>query len=68
MLTLEQMKNKLDDYQLAFVEDEKMIYLIKSKGQVKLSIERAIEWVNAGIDDLDCRTKNQMLELLNSWK
>ena len=67
MLNQEKMKEQVHKYQLCFIEDSKIVCLIKPKGDVELSIERAIEWVNAGIDDLDCRSKEQMLEILNSW-
>lgn len=67
MLSTAQMKEQAPNYSLCFCEDVKVVYLIKSKGDVKISIERAIEWVNAGVDDLDCRSKEQMLTLLNSW-
>ena len=67
MLSTAQMKEQAPNYSLCFIEDSKIVCLIKPKGDVKLSIERAIEWVNAGIDDLDCRSKEQMLEILNSW-
>ena len=68
MLSLEQMKQQVEKYQLWFNEDAQRVYLLKDKGNVKLSIVRAIDWVNAGIDDLDCRSKDEMLKLLNSWK
>lgn len=67
MLSIAQMKEQAPKYQLCFVEDSKQVFLIKPKSDMKLSSERAIEWVNAGVDDLDCRSKEQMLMLLNSW-
>jgi len=67
MLNQEKMKEQVHKYQLCFIEDSKIVCLIKPKGDVKLSIERAIEWVNAGIDDIDCRSKKEMLEMLNTW-
>ena len=70
MLTLEQMKERVSNYMILFDEDLKEVSITKGSGQttwVTISTKRAIEWVEAGIDDLDCRSKNEMLELLNSW-
>ena len=67
MLNNEKMLQEVKSYQLEIMEDTKEIYLSKRSGAVKLSIKRAIEWVNLGITDLDCRTKSEMLKLFNSW-
>lgn len=71
MLTLEQMKERVLNYQMSFDEDFKEVLITHGSGQttwVKVSYDRAIDWVNVGIDDLDCRSKDEMLELLNKWK
>lgn len=70
MLTQLQMKEQVQNYQICFDTDRKQASIIKGSGQgtwLNISIERAIDWVNAGIDDLDCRTKEEMLTLLKSW-
>lgn len=67
MLKQEQMKEQVNKYQIEISEWNQTVYLLKPKGQVKLSTARAIAWVEAGIDDLDCRSKEQMLEILKSW-
>lgn len=71
MLTLEQMKKQVSKCQLSFDEENKEVWITKGTGQtnwVQLSYDRAIEWINVGIDDIDCRSKEEMLKLLNSWK
>lgn len=68
MLNNEQMKQQAEKYQLYFDEIQEQVFLLKPKGHVRITTQRAIEWVNVGIDDLDCRSKERMLELLNSWK
>ena len=70
MLTLEQMKERVADYMIEFDVDFKEASITKGSGQttwVTVSTKRAIQWVEAGIEDLDCRSKERMLELLNSW-
>lgn len=67
MLTLQQMEQQVDKYLLEFIEDDKQIYLLKTKGEVVITCERALQWVEAGIKDLDCRRKNEMIELINEW-
>lgn len=67
MLTLQQMEQQVDKYLLEFIEDDKEIYLLKTKGEVKITCERALQWIEAGITDLDCRRKNEMIELINEW-
>jgi hypothetical protein len=68
MLSVDKMKDQVSKYMLSFDISSKEVYLIKPRGDVKISTERAIEWVEVGIDDLDCRSKVRMLEILNSWK
>lgn len=63
----DKMKEQARNYLLEIKEEEKRCYLLKSKGEVEITPKRAIEWVNADIDDLDCRSKKEMLEILNSW-
>ena len=67
MLNPERMKEQAPKYQLSIDSYSKEVYLIKSSGDVQISTKRAIGWVNAGIDDLDRRSKEQMLEILKSW-
>lgn len=70
MLTLEKMKEQVNKFQITFDEYSKEAFVTKGLGQtnwVKVSIERAIDWVNVGIEDIDCRDKQDMLDLLNSW-
>jgi len=71
MLSPERMKEQVYNYQISFDERIKEAYVIKGSGNsskwVKVTTQRAIEWVNAGIDDIDCRSKKEMLEMLNSW-
>lgn len=71
MLKLEQMKEQVSNYMIEFDEVFKEVNITKGSGQtswVTVSIERAIQWVEAGIKDNDCRTKQEMLDLLESWK
>lgn len=70
MLNLEQMKQaiKSNDYMLNFVETSKEVYLLKYTGDIQLTVKRAIQWVEAGISDLDCRTQEEMLQILKSWE
>lgn len=67
MLNTEKMLQQVKNYQLEILENSKEIFLNKPSGDVKLTVKRAIEWVNVGIKDLDCRSKEEMLELFNSW-
>lgn len=69
MLKPEQMKEHAHRYLIEFDEISKQVVLTKdtSKSGVLISTKRAIQWVNAGVEDLECRTKEEMLELLNSW-
>jgi hypothetical protein len=70
MLTVEKMKEQLEDYQMWFDESQKKVYIAKGCGTVnwvKVSYKRALEWVNVGIDDLDCRTEKEMIETIKLW-
>jgi len=70
MLTLEQMKERVDNYMITFDVDFKEASITKGIGQttwVTVSNKRAMQWVEAGIQDLDCRSKERMLELINTW-
>jgi hypothetical protein len=67
MLTVEQMKLQASNYMLDISEDTKNVYLLKTKGDVKISHKRALDWANAGISDLDCRSKQEMIDLFTSW-
>lgn len=63
----EEMREEAKKYMLAFGEDSKEVWLIKRQGYVGITAKRAIDWVLAGIDDLDCRSEKEMLDLLNQW-
>jgi hypothetical protein len=63
----EQMREDARKYMLAFGEDSKEVWLMKGQSFVTITAKRAIDWVMAGIDDLDCRSEEEMLELLNQW-
>lgn len=67
MRTPEQMKGDAQKYLLAFDEDDKQVWLVKGNGYVELRAKRAIDWVLAGINDLDCRSEEKMLEILKRW-
>jgi hypothetical protein len=70
MLTVEKMKEQLEDYQMWFDESQKKVYIAKGCGTVnwvKVSYKRALQWIQVGIDDLDCRTEEEMINLINSW-
>ena len=67
MIKSNHMEEQAQKYCLGFVLDDKEVYLCKHQSDVKLTTKRAIDWVNAGITDLDCRSKEKMLEILNSW-
>lgn len=66
MLSREKMKERIKKYDWVLWFDETMrkVYL---NFEVKLSYQRALEWIEVGITDFDCRTKEQMIELINSW-
>lgn len=68
MTNLENMKEQAAKYILEINEDWKEVWLLKHKGEVKLSVKRAIQWVEAGIDSFDGYSKQAMLDILNSWK
>ena len=71
MLTLEKMKERVSKYQMYFDDDFKEVLITQGVGQtrwVKVSYDRARQWIEAGIDDLDCKSKEQMLELIDSWE
>lgn len=67
MLNREQMKQRIkeEDYCLCIYEEDEQVWLLKHRGEVRITPQRAIEWVEAGIEDLDCRSKETMLEVLN---
>lgn len=68
MLKPEQMKERANEYELYFYESAKEVYISHNGDEyVKIKPQRAKLWVEAGIQDLDCRTKQEMLDLLNSW-
>lgn len=63
MKSLEEMKKSIakNEYIMAF--DDESIYLMKGNGSyVEISPDRAKEWIEAGIKDLDCRNKEKMLK------
>ena len=71
MKTLDQMKQEVSKYQMWFDQNDKKVFITKGSGQttwVKVSYKRALQWVEVGIDDLDCRSKEEMIELINSWE
>lgn len=69
MLNSVRMNEQVSKYLMSIEDDCKKVYIVKDGSQnwVKISTERAIEWVNAGIEDIDCRSKEEMLQILNSW-
>lgn len=69
MLNQQKMTEQVSKYQMGFVLDTKEVFIIKDSNDewVKVSYKRAVEWINAGIDDIDCRSKEQMLKLVSSW-
>jgi hypothetical protein len=67
MVQKEQMKLEALKYLLSFETWNQTVFLVKKKGAVKLTYQRALEWVEAGIDDLECRSKEEMIDLLNTW-
>lgn len=71
MKTLDQMKQEVSKYQIWFDEDSQKVFITKGSGQttwVKVSYKRALQWIEAGINDLDCRSKQEMNEIVNSWE
>lgn len=50
------------DYLLNIQDGE--VWLLKSRGEVKITPKRALEWVEAGIKSFECRTAEEMKELL----
>lgn len=66
MKSVEQMRLDANKYLLQIYEDDGECYLVKNSGFVKVSVKRAIDWVNAGITDIDCRDTNKMLTILNT--
>ena len=70
MVNLDRMKQQAKRYQLAFDKTSKEIYLISyaKSGDIKISYLRALEWIEAGIADIDCRSKEKMIELIQSWR
>jgi len=67
MVKKEQMQLEALKYLLSFEEWNKTVFLVKRKGAVKLTYKRALEWVEAGIEDLGCRSKEEMIGLLKNW-
>jgi hypothetical protein len=70
MLNPEKMKEAVrnNNYMIEILDSDKEAYLIKTAhNQVKITTNRAIAWVEAGIKDLDCRSKEEMLKILRSW-
>ena len=65
MKSVEQMKLEAKKYLLSIDDSAGEVYLVKKSGYVQISAKRAIDWVNAGIDDLDCRSTERLLEILN---
>lgn len=68
MIKQEQMKIEATKYLLSLEDWCQTAFLIKSKGDVKVSHKRAIEWINAGIDSFEGYSKQEMLDIINSWK
>lgn len=69
MISKDKMKQEAINYTMHFNEDFKHVSFTNGRYSdwIKLSYKRAIEWVEAGVQDLDCRSKKEMLELLNQW-
>lgn len=69
MLSKEKMVQQVSKYQISFDMENKEVFIAKDGNDdwVNLTYKRAIEWVEAGIDDLDCRSQEKMLTILNSW-
>lgn len=65
MKTMEQMKVEAVKYMLTFDVNLGIIFLMKSKGDVIISPKRARLWVEAGVQDIDVSTKEEMLESIN---
>ena len=71
MLSLERMKEQVKDYQIYFDESDEKVYITKGSGMtnwIKISYKRALKWINVGIDDLDCRSKQEMINLISLWE
>lgn len=70
MLTKDEMLKQVSNYQIYLDERRKEALITKGAGMtswVKVSHERALQWIHAGIDDLDARDKEDMLILVNQW-
>jgi tRNA(Phe) wybutosine-synthesizing methylase Tyw3 len=67
VLDNQKMREQAQKYILEIDVKERAAYLLKHKGGITLSTERAIEWVNAGIDSLEGYSKKEMLEILKKW-
>lgn len=69
MLSNENMRAEAKKYLIEINEEERSIAITKGRHSnwISISVTRAIEWVNAGIEDLEGKSKKQMLEILNGW-
>lgn len=69
MLTPERMKEVVPNYLIQIDEDTKSIAITKGgrSDWIRISVKRAIDWVNAGIEDLDGRSQDELLEILENW-
>lgn len=56
----------VEKYLLNIDSDFGDVYLVKSSGEVRITPQRALEWVEAGIKSFECRTKEQMIEALKA--
>lgn len=68
MLKSQNMKNHLKDYLLIIDTYSHEISLMKNNGDsVNITPKRAMEWVLEGIQELECKTKAEMISILNNW-
>lgn len=62
---MEQMRAEAHKYMFSFDTEFAYIFLMKPKGEVVITPKRARLWVEAGVPDLDVRSTEKMLEVIN---
>jgi hypothetical protein len=65
MKTIEQMRVEAHKYMISLDSNSGVIFLMKPKGEVIISPQRARLWVEAGVNDIDCQSTEKILEEIN---
>ena len=69
MLSNEKMRDQASKYLIDVCEEYKECVITRggNSNWVAVSLKRALQWVEAGIEDLNCKSQKEMKELIEGW-